>query len=545
MGDIITGEPLRSALENANEKKEKGTALEFHDAKALSSSADSGSPTGGKREDGADAQPKTAPAAESANSQTKDAGVAEQGTLPLDNAPTDETKDNDSATLPVEDVAVAKADNLTVAEEKVRYLTLPEKPIVLPNVTLGREKAYAEWPILAGIRPDSKQTETDQVRIEWLETDNKLRITPKVPGDPLRFHFDYNDHKICHMEMTVNPDPWSLWGDPVQPSGDKIVFSEEDNRRIEDDHKSTIAEDFEHFKVIGASRRGRSHERSGTFRDDDLGYWADPSTGRYVFVVADGAGSARFSREGSRRAVKFITEKAAANVSVAAWEADGAEPLKTGKVGMTLAGLAYKAMFDLSEFVKSENAKDPKKKWELRDFNTTLLIAAVKRDDDGSLRIVTFSIGDGAIATFDGEKSELLCSPDGGEFSGGTYFLTTRSVWEKAAKDWLAFYNARVHTKRIDAESAKRTALFLMTDGVSDPWFETDAALSSDEKWRSFAEETLKGHGDNAAGIDLSADAKQNAERVWEWLYFKIVGNHDDRTLVAVYPQPKNVKEAK
>ena len=545
MGDIITGEPLRSALENANEKKEKGTALESHDAKAPSSSADSGSPTGGKREDGADAQPKTAPAAEPPKSQIKDVRDAAQGMLPLGTAPTDGPKDKGSVTSPVEAVAVAKADDLADAEDKVQYRTLPDKPIVLPNVTLCREKAYAEWPILPGVKPDSKQTETDQVRIEWLESENKLRITPKVPGDPLRFHFDYNDHKICHMEMTVNPDPWSLWGDPVQPSGDKIVFTDEDNRRIEDDHKSTIAEDFEHFKVFGASRRGRSHERTGTFRDDDLGYWADPSTGRYVFVVADGAGSARFSREGSRRAVKFITEKAAANVSVAAWEADGAEPPKTGKVGMTLASLAYKAMFDLSEFVKSENAKDPEKKWELRDFNTTLLIAAVKRDDDGSLRIVTFSIGDGAMAIFDGEKSELLCSPDGGEFSGGTYFLTTRSVWEKAAKDWLAFYNARVHTKRIDAENAKRTALFLMTDGVSDPWFETDAALSSDEKWRSFAEETLKGHGDNAAGIDLSADAKQNAERVWEWLYFKIVGNHDDRTLVAVYPQTKNVKEAK
>ena len=76
-----------------------------------------------------------------------------------------------------------------------------------------------------------------------------------------------------------------------------------------------------------------------------------------------------------------------------------------------------------------------------------------------------------------------------------------------------------------------------MTDGVSDPWFETDAALNDKEKWREFAEDILLGEGENKAALknDDSVDVK--AGKLLNWLTFKIPGNHDDRTLIVVTPK--------
>lgn len=446
---------------------------------------------------------------------------------------------SESAEVPAEGAVVKPKIEVKCGVGQLRCL--PDK-IVLPNLTLGREPAFVEHPLESTIVPDFVgRYETEECVVE--RTDMGLRFTPKKAGDPIRVRVQYNLSSICTFEMTVNPDPWSLW-EVNQPGEDSIVF-EQDRIRLENNHKNVIGDDLAHFKIFGASRRGRSHERSGSFRDDDMGYWADANTGRYLYVVADGAGSAKFSREGSRRAVEYVKAHVNEKLTEAAWAEDGVIPKKTGKIGHALMQLAYEAMASINAYVDGVVKSDPEKKWELRDFNTTLLMAAVNRSPDGSLRIVTFSIGDGAIATFDGERSELLCSPDGGEYSGGTYFLTTRSVWVKANNDPAAFYNARVHVKCVSAEDAKRLTLFLMTDGVSDPWFETDAGLENTVKWREFAEDTLMGSGNNKAHVDLNEDAMINAERLWEWLYFKIVGNHDDRTIIAVYPQTKNVQEVK
>jgi hypothetical protein len=58
------------------------------------------------------------------------------------------------------------------------------------------------------------------------------------------------------------------------------------------------------IRIAAASRRGRSHEHAGSFRDDDFYINHCQETGWSVMLVADGAGSAVNSREGSRIAVK-------------------------------------------------------------------------------------------------------------------------------------------------------------------------------------------------------------------------------------------------
>ena len=53
------------------------------------------------------------------------------------------------------------------------------------------------------------------------------------------------------------------------------------------------------LRVIAASKRGRSHAHVGSFRDDDYAIAHQPEPRWYIGIVADGAGSARFSRKGA------------------------------------------------------------------------------------------------------------------------------------------------------------------------------------------------------------------------------------------------------
>ena len=416
----------------------------------------------------------------------------------------------------------------------------PDVISLTPALTLGRDRTV-NYNIPAGITPVYKgPIEEDDWRLEI--SGQTLRITPKRIGE-LSVPVFYNETKRTTFLLTVNPDPWSLWQVKDPEKGD-LVF-EEDSRRLDNHHETTIAEDFPdfHFQIAGASRRGRSHEHAGTFRDDDMGYWADANTGRFCLIVSDGAGSCKFSREGSRLAIQYIIEKLDANLTQDLWDADGFDQKPEGKVGMKLAGLTQHAYKQLSNFVSAENERHPDNLYTLKDFSATLLIAALKKDTDGGLRLVTFSIGDGAIAWYTGNGFGLMCSPDSGEFGGGTRFLTTPEVWSRlfgthGGEEWTwpTFCQTRVHCRRFSPEDARKLSLFVMTDGVSDPWFETDTGLEDKAKWDHFVEKVLKGTGENEAGVCLGDPATRNAERLLEWLSFRIPGNHDDRTILALLP---------
>jgi hypothetical protein len=55
----------------------------------------------------------------------------------------------------------------------------------------------------------------------------------------------------------------------------------------------------------------------GAFRDDDYALHADPNSGWHVLAVADGAGSAQYSRRGSQLAVQtsvpFVAQQLASS----------------------------------------------------------------------------------------------------------------------------------------------------------------------------------------------------------------------------------------
>lgn len=428
----------------------------------------------------------------------------------------------------------SQTDGCCDGANSIEELSLPES--VTLSWTLIQGENVIDHVFGAGFKLYAFQA-SDAYSVKPIENGIRIILKRNETGN-LDFPIFYNGGKKILVHLLVNPDPWSLW-EVHEPKPKDIIFDLYDLKRIENGHKNAFAYEDDVFSVIGASCRGRSHAHAGTFRDDDMGYWADRKTGRYIFIVADGAGSARFSREGSRRAIEFLLKNLSESLSVNLWNDDGSDPLPNGGVGKTIALLSYKACELIFNFVQKHNAENPNDQWKPQDFNTTLLVAAIKREDDGRVKIVTFSIGDGAIAWFDGDNFSLMCAPDGGEFSGGTRFLTTLDVWNNASKDWDAFFKKRVFCQTFSTERARRTQLFLMTDGVSDPWFETDANLGNVEKWRQFSQETLAGDGENQAGLKPEDDNDVKAGKLLEWLNFKIRGNHDDRTIVIVQPTPK------
>jgi hypothetical protein len=78
------------------------------------------------------------------------------------------------------------------------------------------------------------------------------------------------------------------------------------------------------------------------------------------------------------------------------------------------------------------------------------------------------------------------------------------------------------------------TALILLTDGVADPKFETDANLNKIEKWDELWYD-LNGNNEDKIKVDFSKDNKQIADQLLEWLNFWSKGNHDDRTIAILF----------
>jgi serine/threonine protein phosphatase PrpC len=71
------------------------------------------------------------------------------------------------------------------------------------------------------------------------------------------------------------------------------------------------------------------------------------------------------------------------------------------------------------------------------------------------------------------------------------------------------------------------TALVLLTDGITDPIFETERNLENQEHWDRFWQEQIQSR--------LSAKPEQTAAHLLDWLSFWSPGNHDDRTIALLY----------
>lgn len=277
--------------------------------------------------------------------------------------------------------------------------------------------------------------------------------------------------------------------------------------------------------IVAASKRGRSHAQEAKPRDDHF-KMAHLENGWYIMAVADGAGSAKYSREGSRIAcetvIKHCEEELAKCQSfednINLWHLDQgsveAGKLISADVYRIVGNAALKAHRAINEEAKLQQIPS-------KAYATTLLLAICKKFDFGWF-VASFWVGDGAMCLYDQEShtSSLLGDPDEGEYAGQTRFLTMTDIFS----DPKEFYG-RLKCKIVP----DFTALFLMTDGVSDPKFETDANLNNPDKWDALWNDLKEN------GVDLSDDNEAAKEQLLNWLDFWSPGNHDDRTIAILY----------
>lgn len=353
-----------------------------------------------------------------------------------------------------------------------------------------------------------------------------LRFDPegcRIEGTPIaegnytvtaRYRVAGNSDELHSKEcpLLINPDPRSLWKNIDSDRNDPFWRVDERCDRVVADDRCFVL----------ASKRGRSHAHEGKFRDDDYALLTGRSDGWSFIALADGAGSARFARRGAELACNTSTAYLASylptvpdsvlelavrgSVNGAALADDSRKAL-TDILYNSLGRAAFSALKRIQEEAQEVGAA-------VRDFSTTLLVVAYKRLRVGHF-FGSFWVGDGGMAIYRGNGSVLsLGHPDGGQFAGQTRFVTMPEVFE---------YTELMKRLRF-AVIDDFTALVMMTDGVTDPKFQTESNLQKGAKWDELWNEL-------SSAVKLDRTNEHAGEELLRWLDFWSPGNHDDRTI--------------
>lgn len=316
-------------------------------------------------------------------------------------------------------------------------------------------------------------------------------------------------------ELDILPDPRKMWKELEPDSSEPYQKS----------HLRSEQVLLGGHTMIAASRRGRSHAHTGTFRDDEFELSVEEENGWYIMAVADGAGSAKFSRRGSQIAVEeaikslhaSLTESFTKEIEALAseWATESSDQLSQqirSKLYTPLSHSAYAGYRTICAEAE-QLGEQPKV------FHTTLIVTIVRQFECGYF-IGTYWVGDGAAGVMrKGQYLRVLGNPDGGEYAGQTRFLTMPEIWADGA----------TVMKRIDFDLVPEfTSVMIMTDGVSDPKFHTDHNLKQQAKW----DELWADIGETVIFDQSNLEAH---EQLLEWLDFWASGEHDDRTIAILF----------
>lgn len=414
-----------------------------------------------------------------------------------------------------------RMNNYVIAENNLKAQQLS-----FPNGKKGEE--YNHSITIDGL-------DIDEVIVDGLEESGLIPVvsenivslqgTPEKAGDfefivKIKLKGWEEGDKIIERKFSIafNPDPRDLWKNLAVPEDTPFMKPDEECEYV-------LVPEFEGMPqkdIVAASKRGRSHAQEGKPRDDHFKVSHNGENGWYTLVVADGAGSAKYSRKGSEIACNVaeeycktqLAERAEAFENCVADYVKDSSKENIQRIAMILRDIVVKAAFEAHKAIKAfvPQCTDAV----VKDFSTTLLIAVCKRFEFGWF-VASFGVGDGAIAIYDknGEKVRLLNEPDGGEYAGQTRFLTMDSIFSD-------------RNRMLFSIVPDFTALMLMSDGISDPWFETDANLAKKEKWDALWEDLNK-------HVEFTDDNENSKNQLLSWLDFWSPGNHDDRTIAILY----------
>lgn len=408
------------------------------------------------------------------------------------------------------------------------------KELAVPNATKGKEYEAVLLSDCEGIAI-LKLEGLEQTGLSVQKSDTELRIqgVPNKAGTfplTLRYKISAGESSFRSriFELRIDPNPRDLWKDRPVPSDTQ--YSKADTECVYVKSGTSELEDGTPRKnMVAASKRGRSHAHDGKPRDDHYVVQYSKESEWYIMAVADGAGSAKFSREGSRIAcetVKAYCEDALMRSeelekNIACYSEDIKDKVREKVVGDGIYDILVKAALEANRAIEVEAQKQSRG---VREYATTLLLAICKRFDFGWF-VATFWVGDGAICLYDANAptAQLLGVPDEGEYAGQTRFLTSPDIFSQDSFDAASVYK-RLRIKIVE----DFTALFLMTDGVSDPMFGTAAHLEDPSKWDALWENLIRNEENP---INLENQNETTAEQLLKWLDFWSEGNHDDRTI--------------
>lgn len=398
----------------------------------------------------------------------------------------------------------------------------PEMNPIMPPVRFKLPNATVNKPYSAALETVGDKTVTvsaidglESLGLDYDVENNLLAGDPQLAGEhKLTIHYQMEGRSYKgQISLLINNDPKALWKNIPSDTEQKYWKADEDCKGIEG---------LEQWKLLAASKRGRSHAHVGSCRDDDFALSVETETGWHIAAVSDGAGSCEFSREGSRLIVNHSADVLGEQLKLhddrlikllENWQKDNGldneQALTEG-----LYEVFAPAIIGSIEKIETIAEKDEKS---FRDYYSTLLLAAHKPLANGSFSIA-YWIGDGALGIYKaGKNIKLMGAGDSGDYAGQTRFLDLQAKSPDDIKSRLRFSFDRTFT-----------ALVLMTDGISDPLFETDNNLKQLDHWDVF--------WSNDILPQLADNPETSAEQLKDWLDFWSPGNHDDRTLALIYP---------
>ncbi|MDE3952253.1 protein phosphatase 2C domain-containing protein [Glaesserella parasuis] len=339
--------------------------------------------------------------------------------------------------------------------------------------------------------------------LSWNVDQKAIEGTPTMSGE-VQLSFLLEDGYTVLGTLWINPNPKKLWNNI--PSNPNERFWKKDSASGE------IPTNF--GKLLAARMRGRSHAHKGTCCDDDFAMTFHEKSGVHFIAVADGAGSAEFSRLGSKLAVEAAKEKVLEQLEQNEKYQAITSFSETEKLKGVANGLLFQAV--QAAFYAQESAAE-KEQIPVKSLSCTLLLALTLPLENNQWFTACYWVGDGAAAILDlgFPKVKLLGEVDTGSYSGETVFLNRAEIEPEKLI-------SRISTDLQDYPPI----LMLMTDGVSDPKFKTDAKLQTVEAWQDLWNE-----------LKAPLQAKNPAETLEQWLDFWSKGEHDDRTLAMFIPQ--------
>lgn len=402
--------------------------------------------------------------------------------------------------------------------------------ISIPNGTVGKlytakiEIEKWQWSDITYLEFEG----LENLNLEYSHKTEWITGTPTQSGDlkiKMKFRIKgETDDSILHeknISLVINPDPKSLWKNIE--SDKNALYWKEDNiaetNPLGDRH------------IVVASKRGRSHANVGSFRDDDFAFKYFEETGWSIATVADGAGSAKLSRQGSKLACQktiefFETQFSKELISEIADFFEGESAEEMTDLPQELKNRITQELYKITLYVHTEIVNFAKiTENSLKDFHSTLIFCLFKKIPAGYI-ILSFGVGDCPVALLNREMSEisLLNWLDVGEYGGGTRFITMPEI-----------FSSEKMSSRFNVKIVKDFSyLMLMTDGIYDPKFVVEANLEKIDKWNEFLFD-LDGNNEEKIKIEFQADNAEIAKKLDKWLDFWSPGNHDDRTLAIIF----------